>query len=96
FDYKPVFDQYLTDVKIPELQVYLSDDKKSFAYRYSNCNKNFNLPLVLKNDRSKLALKPTTDWQKISLTDEQFPLIDKASVEKMYYLNQVTVTQNPL
>ncbi|RYG03501.1 MAG: M1 family peptidase, partial [Chitinophagaceae bacterium] len=95
FDYKPVFDQYLTDVKIPELQVYLSDDKKTFAYRYANCNQNFNLPLVLKNDKSKLVLKPTVNWQKLNITDEQFPLIDRAAVERMYYLNQVTVMQNP-
>ncbi|RYZ39984.1 MAG: M1 family peptidase [Sphingobacteriales bacterium] len=85
-DYTPVLNQYLKTVKIPDLELIVSDDKRNVRYRYANCNSDFNLPLTLRNDKINLKLLPTTTWQTLSVTDAQLPLFDAAAVQKMYYL----------
>lgn len=86
FDYSKVFDQYLRTVQLPKLEFYFSDDKKKVFYRYVNCIAGFNLPLVLKDKTTSLAIKPTAQWQNISLKDGQAGLFDKAAIEAMYYI----------
>lgn len=85
FDYSKVFDQYLRTVQIPKLEFYFSDDKKKVFYRYTNCVAGFNLPLVLKDKTTTLKIKPTEQWQNVSLNG-QAGLFDKAAIEAMYYI----------
>ena len=53
FNYSNVFKQYLTTTEIPVLEIKLAPGNKSVSYRYTNCIKGFNLPLTLKNNRTK-------------------------------------------
>jgi aminopeptidase N len=86
YNYKPVFDQYLTTVAIPELQIYYSPDKSKVFYRWTNCIKGFNLPLALQNDKVKLKINPTEEWQSSPVKENELPLFDAAAIRKMYYV----------
>src|SRR6185312_7925811 len=39
FNYSKVFDQYLRNVQIPQLEIYTTSDGKTVSYRYANCIK---------------------------------------------------------
>jgi len=86
FDYQKVFDQYLRTTQIPELNYYLSKDSSSVFYRYSNCVAGFNLPLVLRDDRSEMRVLPTDQWKTSVLVAGQAALWNADSIKKMYYI----------
>ncbi|MEO6837603.1 MAG: M1 family metallopeptidase, partial [Ginsengibacter sp.] len=54
FDYSKVFDQYLRNIQIPQLEIYFAPGGKEVYYRYTNCIDGFNLPLILKNGNDSL------------------------------------------
>lgn len=89
YNYSKVFDQYLRTTQIPKLEFYLGD-KKVF-YRWTNCVKGFNLPVVLKNENTKIRFIPTEQWKSTELKEGQAPLIAKDAIVKMYYINVVAV-----
>lgn len=86
-NFDKVFEQYLTTVQIPTLEIKFSGDNKTVQYRYSNCIDGFDMPLVLKSSDSELSLHPTTKWQKQSLaTAAEANLFNPISIEYQYYL----------
>ena len=89
YDYSKVFDQYLKTIQIPKFEFYLSSDNKKVFYRWTNCIKAFNLPLVLKNNTAKIKILPTEQWKKITLKGNEVSLFDPSSIEKMYYITPV-------
>jgi len=93
FDYSKVFDQYLRTIQIPTFEYYFSEDKKKVFYRYANCVAGFNLPLVLKNKATSVKIKPTEQWQSVSLNDDAVALFDKTAIEAMYYVTVVPVVK---
>ncbi len=86
FDFSPVFDQYLRNTSIPVLEYNFSADGKKVSYRWSNCIKSFNLPIVLQNESNSVTIKPTTSWQSSNITEAQKALITKDGIEKMFYV----------
>ncbi|MBC7695130.1 MAG: M1 family metallopeptidase [Burkholderiales bacterium] len=63
-DLQPLFDQYLRTTKIPRLEYKLTKNKLEF--RYSNCNKEFNMPVKITTDK-EFWIYPTTEWKTITL-----------------------------
>jgi aminopeptidase N len=85
YSYKKVFDQYLRTIQIPVFEYYMKQG--SVFYRYSNCVDGFNLPLVLKKAGVKtLKIVPSQSWKSSKLMAGQQSLLDKSSIEFMYYL----------
>jgi aminopeptidase N len=85
YSYKKVFDQYLRTIQIPVFEYYMKQG--SVFYRYSNCVDGFNLPLVLKKAGVKtLKIVPSQSWKSSKLMPGQQSLLDKSSIEFMYYL----------
>ena len=68
-DLSKIFDQYLRTTKIPVLEYKIQGDR--FSYRWSNCVKGFNMPVMLADDASTW-LYPTTQW-KSSTGSKSFP-----------------------
>jgi aminopeptidase N len=91
YNYSKFFDQYLRTTQIPQLEIRLSDDNKKINYRYSNCVKGFSLPLSLHTKQTNVRITPTEEWQSTSITSQQKPLFNPASIEMMYYINVKTV-----
>lgn len=86
FNYGKVFDQYLRNPQIPQLEIYITPDGKTVSYRYANCIKGFNLPLFLKNGYNNLKIFPATDWKKVDITEDQSAFFNAEEIEKMYYI----------
>ncbi len=60
-DFSKVFDQYLRTKSVPVLEYKLN--KNSIQYRFTNCNKDFKMPLKVLGIKAK-KITPTTNWQK--------------------------------
>jgi len=87
-NFDKVYEQYLTTIQIPTLELKFSRDNKYVSYRYSNCVKGFDMPMVLKSDDARMQLHPTTEWQKQALaTAAQANLFNPIAIEYQYYLN---------
>ncbi|GHM98893.1 peptidase M1 [Cytophagales bacterium WSM2-2] len=78
-DLSKVFDQYLRNTQIPNLEYVTEGNKVSF--RWTNCVAGFDMSIVLKDGT---RISPTEKWQQKKLKD---PLaFDAAYIEKMYYV----------
>ncbi|MES2513929.1 MAG: M1 family metallopeptidase [Bacteroidota bacterium] len=63
-DLQPLFDQYLRSTKVPRLEYKLTKNK--LAFRYSNCNEGFNMPVKITTEK-EFWIYPTTKWKTITL-----------------------------
>lgn len=87
-NFDKVFAQYLTTIQIPTFELKFSKDNKSVQYRYTNCIKGFDMPMVLKGAGATLSLHPTTEWQTQALADANTAnLFNPIAIEYQYYLN---------
>lgn len=82
YNYSKVFDQYLRTIQTPVLNYYLKDGK--VYYKWSDCVKGFNLPIVMSNAKTRIKFIPSESWQNLKVSQEQAKLLDKAEIEKMY------------
>ncbi|MEO7802635.1 MAG: M1 family metallopeptidase, partial [Ginsengibacter sp.] len=87
YDYTKVFNQYLRNIDIPRFEFYFSSDKKFVTYRYTNCIAGFDLPLVLKDENSKLKILPSSSWKTRPINEKEAQLFNAAEIEKMYYIS---------
>jgi len=60
---KPFFDQYLRDVRIPNLEYKLVNGK--LQYRWTNVVPGFNMPVRIFLDKKEKWLEPTATWQEL-------------------------------
>lgn len=94
YDYSKVFDQYLRNIQIPKLEIKSGDDNKRISYRWTNCVKGFNLPLVLKKGTAKIKITPSEEWKSTVLKNDEASLFEPASIEKMYYITPVILQKD--
>ncbi|PSR55693.1 peptidase M1 [Adhaeribacter arboris] len=62
-DLSSFFGQYLRDVRIPQLEYQLRNNK--LAYRWTNCVANFKLPVKVYLNNQEKWLEPNTAWQEL-------------------------------
>jgi aminopeptidase N len=86
YDYQKVFDQYLRTTQVPDLELYISEDKKKVFYRWTNCVPGFNLPLVLRSGSFRMRILPAEAWKSSELKDGEAALFDETAIVKMYYI----------
>lgn len=60
---KPVFDQYLRNSALPELQ--LKKDGKTISYRWKADVENFQMPVDIFINNKEVRLQATSEWQKL-------------------------------
>jgi aminopeptidase N len=82
-NFQKTFDQYLRTVQVPQLEFYLSKNGKTVYYRWANCTKGFDLPLVLNNKRICI----TTAWKSSKITSSEAKAWDSTAIEKQYYIS---------
>ena len=63
-DLAPFFQQYLREVRIPQLEYQIKNNK--LTYRWTNCVPGFNLPLKVTLNNQEKWLEPTTTWQELA------------------------------
>ncbi|NLJ42361.1 MAG: M1 family metallopeptidase [Bacteroidales bacterium] len=64
-DLKPVFDQYLRDIRIPVFEYYVKGSKLTF--RWNNCVPGFNMPLRIYVNGQKMDIKPSARFATMDL-----------------------------
>lgn len=64
-DLKPVFDQYLRDIRIPVFEYFVDGTKLTF--RWNNCVPGFNMPLRIYLDGQGMDIKPITRFTTLDL-----------------------------
>lgn len=85
-DLKPVFDQYLRDVRIPVFEYFVKGDNLSF--RWNNCVRGFTMPLKIYVSGKELVIKPTQFMSTIKLGVENAVI----KVDPGYYVATLNVT----
>ncbi len=87
FDFTNVFNQYLRSTQIPELLFYIEKKNNSVQFKWSNCEEQFNLPLVIQTAKSNKKIYPTTTWQTKQLTKEEIQWWNADNIIKWYYIS---------
>ncbi|MFN8211076.1 MAG: M1 family metallopeptidase [Bacteroidales bacterium] len=64
-DLRTFFDQYLHDTRIPVFEYYVKGNELNF--RWSNCVRGFNMPLIIKAGGKEMKINPKNWWSKLSL-----------------------------
>ncbi len=89
-DFSKVFDQYLRTTDIPVLEVSMVEKKakkgreKQLQYRWTNCVKGFDLPLLVQLEPGKWSwIRPTTERQSAVC---KLISLDDFSVDKRFYV----------
>jgi aminopeptidase N len=79
-DLKPVFDQYLRDIRIPVLEY--SVVGKVLTYRWNNCVTGFNMPVKIYVSGNEKTIIPTTNFTTVDVEIENA----KIEVDPGYYV----------
>jgi aminopeptidase N len=79
-DLKPVFDQYLRDVRIPVFEYYVKDN--NITFRWNSCVPRFNMPLKIWVAGTVRNINPSTRWTTVKLDSSNPEII----VDKDYYV----------
>jgi len=91
YNYTKVFDQYLRTLQIPKLEFYFDAAHQNVSYRWTNCVKGFNLPLVLRSSSARVKIYPAEEWKTIKLKEGDASLFDADKIISMYYISVAEV-----
>jgi len=83
---KPVFDQYLRDIRIPVFEYFISDGKLN--YRWNNCVPGFNMPLRIYVSGERMDITPSTKFSSVKLKTEKA----EVAVDNNYYVAVLKMT----
>jgi aminopeptidase N len=83
---KPVFDQYLRDIRIPVFEYYVKD--KALTFRWNNCVQGFNMPLKIYVSGERKDIVPTSRFATIECGTENPVII----VDPNYYVGTLNMT----
>ena len=87
-DLEPFFNQYLRDFRLPVLEYAIKNGKLSF--RWSNCVKEFNMPVKVKVAEKEIWLTPATRWNEIKIKGDRPVLV----VDPDFYVASLNITGN--
>jgi aminopeptidase N len=85
-DLSAFFDQYLRDVKIPILEYVIKENE--FRYRWSNCVRNFDMPVRVTLNDSVQWISPSTRWRRLETPSE----ITKFVIDPNFYVASFHLT----
>jgi aminopeptidase N len=86
FDYSKVFDQYLRTTQIPRLEFSFNSDRTKVKYRWANCIKGFNMPLVFQHELTRIKIIPGENWKEMTVQPQEAALFDTTAIVTMYYI----------
>jgi len=82
----PVFNQYLRDVRIPELQYFW--DGNLLNYRWFNVVEDFSMPVEVQIEKNGMTLNPGREWQQMEASGSGAVV----KVNENYYVNSKRVS----
>jgi aminopeptidase N len=85
-DLKPVFDQYLRDIRIPVFEYLINGSKLTF--RWNNCANGFNMPLKIFISGKELIVSPTSQFKTVDTGVENA----EVKADANYYVASLNMT----
>jgi len=85
-DLKPVFDQYLRDIRIPVFEYYVKDN--TLTFRWNNCVQGFNMPLRIYVSGERKDIVPTSRFTTIDIGTKNAVI----KVDPNYYVGTLNMT----
>lgn len=85
-DLKPVFDQYLRDIRIPVFEYFVKGN--SLTFRWNNCVAGFNMPLKIFISGKEQIVNPTPNLTTLKLDIENAVI----KVDPDYYVAILNIT----
>jgi aminopeptidase N len=85
-DLKPMFDQYLRDVRIPVFEYSVQGNELS--YRWNNCVKDFEMPVKVYVSGKEMNLQPSAEYKTIGIETKNAVI----TVDRNYYVATLNVT----
>lgn len=86
-NFTKVYEQYLQNTQIPELQYYFSPDKTQIYFRWDSCVKGFNMPITMRNENLRLKIYPSQKWKSMKLVNNDKQLFFESDyIDKNYYI----------
>ena len=85
-DLKPLFDQYLRDIRIPVFEYFIKGTRLSF--RWNNCVPGFNMPLKIFVSGKEMKIVPTTMFTSVDLGVSNAVIV----VDPNYYVASLNMT----
>ncbi len=85
-DLTPIFDQYLRDIRIPNLEYAFTNGY--LAYRWTNTVSEFEMPVKVYLDDEELWLKPNAGWQSLK------SFADRLQVHPDFYISSQNILGN--
>jgi aminopeptidase N len=83
---KPVFDQFLRDIRIPVFEYYAKDN--TLTFRWNNCVQGFNMPLRIYVSGERKDIVPTSRFNTIDIETKNPVII----VDPNYYVGTLNMT----
>lgn len=93
FNYQKVFDQYLRNTQIPQLEYYINTTTSTVTCRWTGCVDGFNLPIVITPSAAKLAI--TVKWQTFKLNLNEIQWWNAKNIERLFYIKTKPLLQDP-
>ena len=78
-DLTAFFNQYLRDIKIPNLEYSIKNNELN--YRWTNVVENFKMPIEIEIDDQTERIYPTEVWKTIKISSK------KINIDRNYYIN---------
>jgi aminopeptidase N len=82
-DLKPVFDQYLRDVRVPVLECVQAEGR--LKYRWTSCIPEFHMPVSIRLNGTEMHIHPTTRWKEMEWLDS----LDSFQVHEDFYVGSI-------
>lgn len=86
-DLSTVFNQYLSDTRIPTLEYFFKDNQ--VGYRWTNCVPGFNMPVKVTLNGKEELLQPETEWKSVPVNSEN----SKLETDKNFYVASFNITE---
>ena len=93
YNFSKVFDQYLRTTQIPTLEFYKDSIASTVSFHYTTCVDGFNLPIVINASNKKIL--PSTQWQTLSLSKEEFDWFNQKNIVRNYYIKTNQLAGKP-
>jgi aminopeptidase N len=92
-NFQKTFDQYLRDIKIPQLNYVVDATKSTVTASWANCIDGFDMPITIipTNKHLKITTKP----QSFTLTNAELAWFTKSNIERQFYITTKQLTFQP-
>ncbi|MFC4232547.1 M1 family metallopeptidase [Parasediminibacterium paludis] len=84
-NFQKTFDQYLRNIKIPQLNYMIDTTKATVTVNWTNCIDGFDMPITIMPTNKHLKI--TTKQQSFHLTNAELAWFNTTNIERQFYIN---------